>query len=882
MKTFFFTAFLTLFMTSVLSGQTEAPVKKRYTASRIAQSPVIDGILDEELWKSGEWIDDFTQFEPYNGKPASQRTEFNIFYDDDNLYVGIRAFDSSPDSIVPRLTRRDEVDGDLVAIIVDSFHDLRTGFTFGVSSAGVKYDLMFTNDGENEDESWNPNWWVKTSINDEGWIAEMKIPLSQVRFDKNSGDVWGLQMARNYYRKNETDFWQHIPKDSPGLIHMFGEMTGLEGIKPRKIFDVTPYGVAKAETFKKEAGNPFMENGRKYGLNGGIDAKIGVTNNMTMDLTINPDFGQVEADPSVVNLTAYETFFEEKRPFFIEGNNITNFNIGLGDGDVGNDNLFYSRRIGRRPQGSPEMKEGWNSDIPTNTTILGAAKLTGKTSKGLSLGFIEAMTANEKAEIDTTGGTTRETVEPLTNYFIGRVQKDFNEGKTILGGIFTGTYRDLDARLGTFMHRSAYSGGFDFTQYTKEKNWMFNINTAFSQVNGSKEALQITQKSSARYFQRPDNDYTQYDPERTSLTGSGGRIQIQKLNGHLFLLGCVLWRTPGFEINDLGYIQESDEVLSVLVAGYSQWEPKGIYRNYNFNGDIWTAYNFGGQRVGTGLEWNGSMGFKNYWNAWTGGGINTSQLSSGTLRGGPMMKIPGTLRVNVGFSTDYRKKLNFSVYGNINSGLQNNSRSLYSEMDINYKPTNYLTLTLSPSFNPSRSELQYVTRKTSGGNDKYFFASINRKTISASFRVNLNLSPDLTLQYWGQPFIATGNYHDYKVILDPMADSYRNRFWTFTPEQETFDEQNNQYRFDLDLNGTTDYIIGNSNFKVREFLSNLVLRWEYNPGSILYLIWNQTRDYSNGMGEMKYFSDLGDLFDRDNNIPHNIFLIKFSYRFGLN
>jgi hypothetical protein len=240
---------------------------------------------------------------------------------------------------------------------------------------------MFTNDGENEDESWNPNWWVKTSINGEGWIAEMKIPLSQVRFDKNSGDVWGLQMARIIYRKNETDFWQHIPKDSPGIIHMFGEMTGLEGIKPRKIFDVTPYGVAKAETFKKEAGNPFMENGRKYRLNGGIDAKIGVTNNMTMDLTINPDFGQVEADPSVVNLTAYETFFEEKRPFFIEGNNITNFNIGLGDGDVGNDNLFYSRRIGRRPQGSPEMKEGWNSDIPTNTTILGAAKLTVKQAK---------------------------------------------------------------------------------------------------------------------------------------------------------------------------------------------------------------------------------------------------------------------------------------------------------------------------------------------------------------------------------------------------------------------------------------------------------------------------------------------------------------------
>ncbi len=868
-------------MIPLLSGQTEAPVKKRYKASGITDPPVIDGILNEALWNMGEWIDDFTQFEPYNGKPATQRTEFNILFDDDNLYVGIKAFDTSPDSIINRLTRRDEVDGDLVAIIVDSFHDLRTAFTFGVSSAGVKYDLMFTNDGENEDESWNPNWWVKTSINEQGWIAEMKIPLSQVRFDKNSGDVWGLQMARTVYRENETDFWQHIPKDSPGMIHMFGEMTGLDGIKPRKIFDITPYGVAKAETFKKEAGNPFLKDGRKYGLNGGIDAKIGITNNMTMDLTINPDFGQVEADPSVVNLTAYETFFAEKRPFFIEGKNITNFNIGLGDGDVGNDNLFYSRRIGRRPQGNPEMKEGWNADIPTNTTILGAAKLTGKTKNGLSLGFVEAMTANEKAEIDTLGGRTKQTVEPLTNYFIGRVQKDFNEGKTILGGMVTSTNRDLDARLGSFMHKSAYSGGIDFTQYFKDKNWMFNISSAFSQVNGSKEALQLTQRSSARYFQRPDNNHTEYDPERTSLAGSGGKLLLQKLNGHLFLMGCVLWRSPGFEINDLGYIQEADEVLSIFAAGYSEWEPKGIYRNYNVNADIWTAHNFSGQLIGTGFEWNGSMSFKNYWNAWTGGNLSTAQLSAGTLRGGPMMKIPGNLRLYGGFSSDFRKKLNFSTFANTSWGLEKNSRSLYTELDITYKPTNFLYLTFSPSFNPSRTELQYVTRKTIGGNDKYFFASIDRKTISASFRVNVNLSPDLTLQYWGQPFIATGKYHDHKVILDPMADNYRDRFWTFTPEQKTFDEQNNQYRFDLDLNGTTDYVIGNNNFKVREFLSNLVLRWEYNPGSTLYLVWNQTRDYSNGMGDMKYFNDLGDLFDRDNNIPHNIFLIKFSYRFGL-
>lgn len=550
--------FITIMLLMISGSFGQTPEKKRYKAAKISVAPVINGILDDESWLAGDWIDDFTQNQPYSGRPASQRTEFKVLFDDDNLYVAVKAFDTSPDSIVNRLTRRDQADGDLVGIIVDSYHDLRTGFLFGVSSAGVKYDLLFSNDGQNEDESWDPNWWVKTSLNNEGWVAEMKIPFSQVRFEKNSGDVWGFEMARVLYRKNETDFWQHIPQDAPGFIHMMGEISGFEQIKPRKIFDITPYGVAKAETFKSEPGNPFLAKGKSYRINGGIDAKIGITNNMTMDLTLNPDFGQVEADPSEVNLSAYETFFSEKRPFFIEGNNITNFGLGIGDGGIGNDNLFYSRRIGRRPQGYPDLDDGWNADVPTFTTILGAAKLTGKTKNGLSLGFVEAVTAEEKAEIDTVGGRMFETVEPLTNYLIGRVQKDFNEGKTIIGGIFTSTNRDLDENLGKYMHKGAYSGGIDFTQYFKDKNWMFNLNAAFSEVNGTKEAMENTQRSSARYYQRPDNDYTDFDPNRTALVGSGGRMQIQKLNGHWNFIYANIWKTPGFETNDLGFIREAD------------------------------------------------------------------------------------------------------------------------------------------------------------------------------------------------------------------------------------------------------------------------------------------------------------------------------------
>jgi hypothetical protein len=878
MKILFTSCLLFVLLISGVSGQ--APdAKKQYKATRISTAPEINGVLDEPVWQEGSWIDDFTQNEPYNGAKASQRTEFSVLFDDDNLYVGIKAFDTSPDSIVNRLTRRDQVDGDVVGIILDSFHDLRTGFLFGASSSGVKFDQMFTDDGQNEDPSWDPNWWVKTSINEDGWVAEMKIPFSQVRFEKNSGDVWGLNFARILFRKNETTFWQHIPKDAPGFIHLMGELTGLEEIKPRKIFDITPYTVAKAETFKAEPDNPFMKSGRSSKLNGGIDAKIGITNNMTMDLTINPDFGQVEADPSEVNLSAYETFFSEKRPFFIEGNNITNFALGIGDGGVGNDNLFYSRRIGRRPQGDPDLEDGWNAKVPTNTTILGAAKLTGKTKNGLSIGFVEAMTAEEKAEIDTLGGRKYETVEPLTNYMVGRVQKDLKDGNTIIGGIFTSTNRFLDDNLADFMHKNAYSGGVDFTQYFKEKSWMFNVNSAFSLVEGSSKAIENTQKSSAHYYQRPDKSYSLLDTTRTSLAGSGGRMQLMKLNGHWNFMSATLWKTPGFETNDLGFIREADQILSVLWAGYHVWDPKWIYRSYNLNFDVFSVWNFGGNNLGRGFEWNANMNLKNFWSAWTGGNLQSAAVATGMLRGGPMMKTPGNVNLRLGFSSDNRKKLSFSFFTNYGNGYQKSSKNSYSEIGITYKPTDYLSFTISPGLSNSFTDLQYVTKLDYNNDNRYIFASIDRKTINTSFRVNLNLSPNLTFQYWGQPFIATGKYYNYKFITSPMADIYTDRFSTYTPGQINL--TGSTYYIDENIDGNIDYDFDRKDFNVQEFLSNLVVRWEYNPGSTVYLVWSQTRSSDNDSGQLDFFNNMGDLFTADEAKPHNVFLIKFSYRFGL-
>ncbi|MCD4768631.1 MAG: carbohydrate binding family 9 domain-containing protein, partial [Bacteroidales bacterium] len=419
---------IALLVLSVYTTAQELP-KRIYKAYRIEKAPVINGDIDDNAWQSGEWTGDFIQHEPYEGKDPSQPTEFKICYDDLHMYVAIKAYDSSPDSITNRMSRRDDGDGDMVFILLDSYHDLRTGFVFGVSSAGVRFDMIMSNNGQNEDESWDPIWQAKAKVHKWGWCAEMKIPFTQLRFQKNSDDVWGLEVARQIFRHNELSFWQHIPRNAPGVIHAIGELDGLQEVEPRKQFDITPYGVAAYNTYESEEGNPFAT-GSDFKGNIGLDAKIGVTNNLTLDLTVFPDFGQVEADPSEVNLSAFESYFEEKRPFFIEGNNITSFNVGMGDGDVGNDNLFYSRRIGRRPHGYPSVENNEYADVLTFTDIIGAAKLTGKTEGGLSIGVVESVTREVKAKIDSIGDRTTQVIEPLTNYSLVRVQKDYNEGNT--------------------------------------------------------------------------------------------------------------------------------------------------------------------------------------------------------------------------------------------------------------------------------------------------------------------------------------------------------------------------------------------------------------------------------------------------------------------
>ena len=861
-------------ITAYSQGLTEK--KKYYEAVRIENAPSIDGNLDDEAWLSNHWEGGLIQHEPYENRPPSQPTDFKICFDDINLYIAIKAYDSSPDSITNRMSRRDNGDGDMIFILFDSYHDLRTGFVFGVSSAGVRFDMIMSNDGQNEDPTWDPIWQAKAKVHDWGWAAEMKIPFTQLRFQEGSDEVWGMIVARQIFRHMEMSFWPAIPRDAPGIVHMAGELGGLEGVEPRKQFDIMPYGVASYNTYEAEEGNPFMT-GRDPGFKAGLDAKIGVTNNLTLDLTLFPDFGQVEADPSQVNLSAFETYFEEKRPFFIEGSSITSFNVGLGDGDVGNDNLFYSRRIGRRPHGYPSLDSDEYADVPTFTNILGAAKLTGKTKNGVSVGFINGVTAEVKAEIDSAGKRSKEIIEPLTNYSLARVQKDFNKGNTILGGAITNTIRKLDNNDLDDLHKNATTGGIDFTQYFKDRNYVFSTSLYMSHVEGSTEAITRTQKSSARYYQRPDADHVELDETRTSLTGFGGKIEAGKVGGKWNFLFMSNWKSPGLEINDMGYQRQADNWLNVLWTGYNFTEPFSIFRNMNLNTDIYIVNDFGGNFHGLGYEWNVFANFMNFWDLGMGGGFEFLPRSNTFLRGGPTMHLPNSWRYRIHGSTDDREKVSLFAGIFMNGTYEDVSFNISYDLGITIRPTNTLRISISPELLSRNDEFQYVTTREFGDEDRYLFGVIDQKVISLSLRVNYNITPDLTVQYWGQPYINSGDYSNFKMITDPKAEELSDRYLEFTPEQISLDD--NYYSIDEDIDGSSDYGFENPDFNVNEWLSNLVIRWEFLPGSTAYLVWSQSRDFYSSDPKFEVWNNMDDLFSDKK--ANNIFLVKLSYRFGL-
>jgi Domain of unknown function (DUF5916)/Carbohydrate family 9 binding domain-like len=857
--------------------------KKQYFTQKANAQIKLDGRMDEKVWDAVEWGGDFITYQPNEGKSPNQATNFKLLYDDKYLYVGIQCIDTQPDSIIKRMSRRDAFPGDWVAIFIDSYKDKRSAFSFTVSASGVRGDEFVSNNGD-FDESWNPIWFAKTSMIAQGWSAEMKIPFSQIRYGSETDKVWGLQVMRRLFRKEERSIWQYIPQSAGGWVSEFGELHGLKDIKSQKQVEIAPYVVAKTETYKPEKGNPFAT-GRDNKLTVGVDGKVAVTSDLILDYTINPDFGQVEADPSQVRLDGFQNFFEERRPFFIESRNIFDYQltgsaVGL---DLDSDLLFYSRRIGGSPHGYPSLGNNEYALTPQKTNILGAAKFSGKTKKGWSIGLLESITQPVFAQIDHEGSRREEKIEPLTNFFVSRIQKDFNDGQTIIGAILTGVNRENS--LNNTLNTGAYSGGFDFQHYWKNRQWYYRGNVVFSHLLGSKTTIYNTQLAFEHQFQRSNASEVEADSNRTSLTGTGGTFRFGKQggksgkHGEIFKFETgITYRSPELELNDIGFMLTANEINHFTWAGV-QWQKQiGIFRSARINYNHWSKWDFGGQFLEQSFNVNTHGNFKNNWRIGTGSTYTPYLISNTALRGGSSLRQPSGINHWMYLGTDIRKKisLNFQTYHYW--ATEKVVTAANYNLTISAQPINAMTISLGVGYNSNvRKQDQYVATVTDlNQNQQYIVSKVDQTTLRYTLRLSYNLTPDFTIQYYGQPFITRPIYSNFAKVIDPLNKNFEARFERFTTDQIKF--ENGNYQVDENRDSKVDYSFSKPDFNYVQFRSNLVARWEYKAGSELYLVWSQNnnpevaQNFENSV--VKNLSD--NLFSGQ---ARNIFLVKMTYRF---
>ncbi|MGE5457302.1 MAG: DUF5916 domain-containing protein, partial [Methanococcaceae archaeon] len=819
-------------------------------------------------WQNGNWQGDFTQTEPRDGARPTQETRFNILYDESNIYVAIRCFDSEPEKIDRQTSRRDNYAGDIAGVAFDSYFDHRTGFEFDLTAAGAKIDVLPLNDGTSWDMDWDPVWTGKTALEDSAWTIEMEIPFSQVRFTEKDVQIWGLHVWRFISRLNEDSDWEYIPKDSPGRVHLFGELHCLEGVKSSRMFELLPYTLGKFHTFKKVEGNPFATgSNQKYSL--GLDGKVGITSDLTLDFTINPDFGQVEADPSVMNLSAYETFYSEKRPFFMEGKNILSF-------DVNDDRLFYSRRIGQKPHFISSLRDGEYLDMPDNTSILSALKLTGKTKDGWSIGLMHSLTKEEKAEIRTPSESYHTSVEPLTNYFAGRLQKDYNDGGTVVGGMFTAVYRNLNSSQLKFLNREAYNGGLDIRHRWDDKAWFVEAKTLFSHIAGDKNAILLAQTSPVHYYQRPDN--YKLDSSLTSLSGHGGTVSIGKEgNGNWRFSAAMNWRSEGLELNDLGYLRQADLLWHTSMLGYVANQPVSIIRNYSIYFNQSHFWDFRGSYLQSVYSFSMNAQFLNNWGFNYGISRYSENLDTRLLRGAQAFRLSGAWENSLGMYSERSAKLVAELYGRLRNSDDGISKVYECSPSLLWRLNTAFNISVSFSYVANKDGFQYVEASDYAGQKALMLGQISQKTLSLSLRLDYYITPEFSIQYYANPFTSSGSYSDFKAIADPGNKNLDERFRTITDQSLSYDKDANAF-YVRNSSGAIVYKINKPDFTFRQFKSNLVLRWEYSTGSAIYLVWSQGRTTS--LGEDN-FSLKKVMLGHSDIYPDNIFLVKFNHWFSL-
>ncbi|MEX2571219.1 MAG: DUF5916 domain-containing protein [Gemmatimonadota bacterium] len=802
------------------------------TATRVEEAPVLDGRLDESLWAMAERLTGFTEREPVEGIPAEEDTDVRFIYTEDALYVGARMY-GDPAEIRADVTRRDaESDAEQLIVSLDTYRDGRTAYTFVVTASGVRTDFYHPSDYEGaRDYSFDPVWEAEAVVDEEGWTAELRIPFTQLRFSPSEEQVWGVNLVRRRPALQKESFWRLVGRDETGWASRMGELRGISGVRPSRRVEVQPY-VATSGTLASgtDPENPFEE-ARQLSMRVGGDAKVGLGPNLTLDATFNPDFGQVEADPAVVNLSAYEVFFEERRPFFTEGAQLFSF------GD-----LFYSRRIGARPQGDPDADHVETLD---NTTILGAAKLTGRLPGGLSLGVLGAVTDEESVETFDAGANEfgRATVEPLTAYTAARMEQQFGSSASTVGGMLTAVRRNVDPQsdLAELMNSTALTGGLDGRFRWLGGRYDLNWRVAFSHIRGSEAAIERQQRSSRRYYQRPDADYVQLDPSRTSLSGYSIDVGHSRTGAENWLWDVDVWaESPGYEPNDLGRLGNADGIGGFAGVTYRETMPGRLMRNYAVRLMTTQEWNYGGEHI---VAWHGfnlSGQFTNFWSGELGIDHEPALQSPSLTRGGPLMMRPGFRGpfVAIGSPSGRRVQARVALGGGTRTG---GGSVVWVNPSISVRPAPQLELSVEPEYRRDRHPRQYV--ETLGGGraetfgERYVFSHLDHTEIAARIRIDYAIGPDLTMEGYVEPFASAGEYRRFGELLESRGfdlRSYGTGGTSITREGEDY----------VVSDGASSFRFEDPSFHVRSFRSNLVLRWEWRPGSTLYLVWQQDRSGS--------------------------------------
>ncbi|HET7504113.1 MAG TPA: DUF5916 domain-containing protein [Kofleriaceae bacterium] len=839
----------------------------------------IDGRLDEAIWATAPRHGGFIQRFPRDASKPSVDTRFSIVYDDEAIYVGVWADDPRPDLIRALLTRRDvDAPADSVMIAFDSYHDRRTAYGFQLNAAGVQRDVLIFDDSASDD-TWDAVWTGNVARTPTGWTAEYRIPLSQLRFASTDAQEWGFQIVRMLGRTGEQDSWSPWPRSTPQIVSKFGVVDGIDHLKSGRRLELLPYVTGGVDRMPVEDGDPLHD---QYNMrrNIGLDLKYGLGPAFTLSATINPDFGQVEADPSKVNLSANELFFAEKRPFFLEGVDLFKLQIGNSDNSV--EGAFYSRRIGAAPA-DPDTDYTYIK-APDSTPIYGAAKLTGKTASGWSVGVLDAVTGEQTAEtftMDPPDGQPQRAepvVAALTNFAIARVKRDLGEGKTSIGASATAVNRKLDDdRLASLIHDQAYTGGVQLQHRWADNAWIANVNVLGSWVHGTPEAIAETQQSAVHYFQRPDASDVHLDPTRTSLSGLAAKWLVGQLGDTQhwrFGVGGDL-RTPGLELNDAGFQLNSDRLVPFALLAYHEDAPSEHVLNWNASADVFTMQTLEPRLLDVGLEYNGYIQFANYWGLAAGGNIDRSRWNTAALRGGPALRAnPGAFNwVNLG--TDTRKPVRFSL--NAYGGRNFTSRSVEGGVDlgatIQARPN--LEIVVGPSLYARRDPMQYVDEvPDQAGMSHFVFGKIHQTDVSMTVRVNWTFSPHLALQAYAQPYISSGHYDELKDVDHPGAVRYADRFHVLAPGELQLADDTYQV-----MREGAVFSFDRPDFNFRQLRSTVVLRWEYRPGSTVFAIWShgQTSDALDD-GRLRFGRDLGDLGTA---ASENIVMVKANYWFGL-